>query len=977
MKRVAIYIIGIVLSTAVAYAQDYATDFRDLQQQFEERTKTTPTNIKTYLEQYPYTPYSDEIYLMEGVLYAEKEKYKQATKSFSKINAKNLSRESQPMLHFYWGYALMKLEEYEKALSYLLRVKQKESLYTPHARYYAGYCYYCTKDFQSALAEFLAVQHLAGYQQIVPYYIIQIDYAQGDYDAVYTKANQLLDTFPDNKHNYELHRMLGEMYFQDSAYQESIHHLEAYQRLTIEQEREALRNDIYLLGVANYKEGKYQEAIQQLKTVKEQKDSISESTYLHLGHCYLRVGDEEKAKLSYAAAMRINLNSKVREEAMYNYVQITYLQGSALGDNITAFQDFLREYPNTKYASNVYALMADMYMNSKNYKEDYEALAEIKQPDGKMQETMQFLRYQLGMDAFLRGNMKEAAEWMTQVIKNEKKSSVYKTEAYYVRAESRYRMLQYPTCIEDVEAFTKQTNATKSKNYVSSLYLKGYALFNQQLLKQAEYIFRQYLSQADSTQTLFTDALNRLGDCLFNSRQFDDAIATYERVVRLGNYATDYALFQQGYALGLLHRYPEKIQKMEQLSSRYPRSDYADDALYETARAHLQLDQNEQAIKVYTRILGQYPNSNKAAKSALELSMTYRTLKQYDKAIQAYKNTIEKYAGSEEAYAALEGLEQVYVETNNINDYLAYTKTLNKINMQTSTQEDSLVYVTAELQYIMGNYEEAAAGMTTYITSFCPGGRYCVTAQYYAANSFYQLREYDAAKEQYSALAEIEGNQYMEEACMRVAEIAYDKEEYSTAAYYFQQMLRVASSSTMRITAQIGILRCNQHEGNIEAVIAAATQLLEQEQLTDNIRQEALYYRAKAHLSNQQYGLAIVDLTPLSKEVRTPIGAEAKYLLANAYFQLGSIELSEEEIMSFTQMQTAQQYWLAKSLILLSDINVQRNDIFQAKQYLLALQSNYHQSDDIPTIIAEKLQEIEELETIDEQPSTELEENTL
>ncbi|MBP3574971.1 MAG: tetratricopeptide repeat protein, partial [Paludibacteraceae bacterium] len=461
------------------------------------------------------------------------------------------------------------------------------------------------------------------------------------------------------------------------------------------------------------------------------------------------------------------------------------------------------------------------------------------------------------------------------------------------------------------------------------------------------------------------------------SRQFDDAVATYERAIRLGNYATDYALFQQGYALGLLHRYPEKIQKMGQLSSRYPRSDYADDALYETARAHLQLDQNEEAIKMYTRILGQYPNSNKAAKAALELSMTYRTLKQYDKAIQAYKNTIQKYAGSEEAYAALEGLEQVYVETNNISDYLAYTKTLNKINMRTSSQEDSLVYVTAELQYIMGNYEEAAAGMTTYITSFCPGGRYCVTALYYAANSFYQLRKYDAAQEQYSALAAIEGNPYMEEACMRSAEIAYDKEEYKTAAYYFQQMLRVASSSSMRITAQLGILRCNQHEGNIEAVIAAATQLLEQDQLTDNIRQEALYYRAKAHLSNQQYGLAVVDLTPLSKEVRTPMGAEAKYQLANAYFQLGSVELAEEEVMSFTQMQTTQQYWLAKSLILLSDINVQRNDIFQAKQYLLALQSNYQQQDDIITIIADKLQEIATLETANQPASTEIEEDTI
>ena len=977
MKRKIIYIIGFVLVTAIVSAQDYESDFREVQKQFQERLKTTPANLKTYLEQYPYTPYSDEIYLMEGVLHVEKEKYKQATKAFAKVNGKNLSRETQPMLLFYWGYALLKQENYEKALSYLLRVKQKESLYTPHARYYAGYCYYCTKDFQNALAEFLSIQHLAGYQQIVPYYLVQIDYAQGNYEQVYTRANQLLDTFPDNKHNYELHRMLGEMYYQDSAYNDAIQHLEAYHTLTLEQEREPLRSDIYLLGVANYKVGKYQEAIQQLKNIKEQKDSISESTYLHLGHSYLRVGEEEKAKLSYAAAMRLNINSRVREEAMYNYVQITYLQGSALGDNITAFQDFLREYPNTKYTNNVYALMADMYMNSKNYKAAYDALVGIKQPDAKMQETIQFLRYQLGIDAFLQGNMKEAANWMTQVIKNEKKSSHYKTEAYYMRAESRYRMLQYPACIEDIEVFVKQSNAPKSKNYTTALYLKAYALFNQQLLKQAEYVFRQYISQADSTQTLFTDALNRLGDCLFSSRQFDDAVATYERAIRLGNYATDYALFQQGYALGLLHRYPEKIQKMGQLSSRYPRSDYADDALYETARAHLQLDQNEEAIKMYTRILGQYPNSNKAAKAALELSMTYRTLKQYDKAIQAYKNTIQKYAGSEEAYAALEGLEQVYVETNNISDYLAYTKTLNKINMRTSSQEDSLVYVTAELQYIMGNYEEAAAGMTTYITSFCPGGRYCVTALYYAANSFYQLRKYDAAQEQYSALAAIEGNPYMEEACMRSAEIAYDKEEYKTAAYYFQQMLRVASSSSMRITAQLGILRCNQHEGNIEAVIAAATQLLEQDQLTDNIRQEALYYRAKAHLSNQQYGLAVVDLTPLSKEVRTPMGAEAKYQLANAYFQLGSIELAEEEVMSFTQMQTTQQYWLAKSLILLSDINVQRNDIFQAKQYLLALQSNYQQQDDITTIIADKLQEIATLETANQQASTEIEEDTI
>ena len=958
MKRIVI-VLTLLFSIGCLYSQDYETDFRDIQRLFQERIKTTPASIKTYLHVYPYTPYSDELYFMEGVLYAEKEKYKQAIKAFERVNGKNLSRESQPMLYFYWGYALVKQNQYEKALPYLLHLKNQKSLYTPHARYYAGYCYYCLKDFPRALAEFLAVEQLGGYKQIAPYYIIQIDYAQHKYDDVYERANTLLQEFPNNQNNHELHRMLGEIYYQDSAYNEAIHHLTIYHQQCIEQKQDLLRNDIYLLGVANYKVGKYQEAIQQLKNVKELKDSISESAYLHLGHSYLRVGDEEKAKLAYAAAMRFKINDQLREEAMYNYVQITYLQGSALGESITAFQDFLNEYPNTHYASKVYALMADMYMNSKNYKAAYDALTTIKDPDEKMRNTIQYLRYQIGVDAFLQGKMQEAINWMNEVITNSTQTSEYKTEAYYIRAESKYRLMQYDACLTDIQEFENQANANNSKNTINALYLKAYAQFNQQMMKQSEYTFRQYINKVDKASNTYPDALNRLGDCLFNSRQFDDAITFYQQVIQHANTGVDYALFQKGYALGLLHRYPEKIQTLEQLSTRYPRSDYADDALYETARAQLQLEKYDNAVNTYTRLLGQYPNSDKAPKSSLELGMAYRTLHQYDKAIQAFKQTIEKYAQSEEAYAALEGLEQVYVETNNVNDYLAYTKTLNKINMQAVTQEDSLIYVTAELQYIMGNYEQAAAGLTTYITSFCPGGRYCATAQYYAANSYYQLRQYDAAMEIYSELAELEGSPYTEEAAMRTAELAFDKQEYRTALYYFQRMEKVASTHANQTTALLGILRCSKQLEEKAITIQVATQLLEQDPLSEPTRQEALSYRAKAYLADNQYGLAIVDLTPLAKEVRTAIGAEAKYLLAYAYFQLGSIDLAEQEIMSFTQMQTSQQYWLAKSLILLSDINVKRNDVFQAKQYLLALQANYHQEDEIRTIIAEKLAALE------------------
>lgn len=961
-KRLVIAFFVALSSVCGLYAQGYKEDFKAVQQAFQERLKTTPNALKKHLTTFPYTPYSDEIYLMEGVLYTEKGKYKQATKVFNKITAKNLSRETQPMLYFYGGYALIQQKQYEKALSLFLRLKNQKSTYTPHAKYYAGYCYYCMQDFPQAMAEFLSVEHLGVYKKIAPYYIVQIYYAQHQYDKVYDRAEELLRTYPDNANNDELHRMLGEMYYQDSLYVEAIQHLETYRTKRYEQKKDILRNDIYLLGMANYYTRNYQAAIDNLKLVKQIEDSISENTCLHLGHSYLRLDDLEKAKLSYAAAMRFKINDRLREEAMYNYVQITYLQGSALGENITAFNDFLREYPNTQYANKVYALMGDMYMTSKNYKSALEALSEIKNPNEELKNTMQYLRYQMGIDAFLQNKMQDAVTWMSEVIENANGTSDYKTEAYYVRAESHYRLHQYDACLTDLKQYNAQPNVNKSSNQQAALYLKGYAYFNQQQLTDAQTVFSNYIAQTDTTNVTYADVLNRLGDCSFNSRHFEDAIKLYEQVVSHKGAGADYALFQKGYALGLLHRYDEKIQAMQQINNLYPRSDYADDALYETARAQLQLEKSDDAILTYTKLLKQYPNSNKAAKSALELGMAYRTLKQYDNATQAFKQTIERYAGSEEAYAALEGLEQVYVENNQIGDYLAYTKTLNKMNMQAATSEDSLVYVTAELQYMMGNYEQAAAGLTTYLTSYCPGGRYCMTAQYYAANSYYRLKQYDAAIDQYSALAEISGSPYMEEACMRVAELSYDKKEYHTALYYFQRMKEVASSSAMRTTAQLGILRCSFYTDNIAATIKEATTLLEQENLAENIRKEALYCRAKAHIKEQQYGLAVVDLTPISKEVRTVIGAEAKYELANCYFLLGAIDMAEQEVMSFMQMQTTQQYWLAKSMILLADINLQRNDSFQAKQYLLALQANYKQTDDIQSIVAEKLRALEEKE---------------
>ena len=214
------------------------------------------------------------------------------------------------------------------------------------------------------------------------------------------------------------------------------------------------------------------------------------------------------------------------------------------------------------------------------------------------------------------------------------------------------------------------------------------------------------------------------------------------------------------------------------------------------------------------------------------------------------------------------------------------------------------------------------------------------------------------ALSEYEALTQLTGNAYMEEACLRAAGISFDNKDYETSSRHFRHLYEVASSETNRHIAWLGILRSASNMGDQVTVQQVATDMLSANDLPDEIRQEALYCRAKAYLQADNNGLAVVDLTPLAKETVTAIGAESKYLLALAYFNMGALDNAEEEIMSFAQMNTQHQYWLAKAMILLADISLKQGDTYQAQQYLFALQANYHADDDIQGIINERLASI-------------------
>jgi TolA-binding protein len=203
---------------------------------------------------------------------------------------------------------------------------------------------------------------------------------------------------------------------------------------------------------------------------------------------------------------------------------------------------------------------------------------------------------------------------------------------------------------------------------------------------------------------------------------------------------------------------------------------------------------------------------------------------------------------------------------------------------------------------------------------------------------------------------ETESIRYSEEAVGRKAETFYNAAQYAEALPLYEQLQTIATGKTHRTIGALGVLRSAAQLNQYPTVIAAANDLLSDETLNPEWVIEARHARAKAYLGSGERSSAEPDLEILARDTRTVRGAEARYLLAQYYFDTGSPMEARIVIQDYIRQGTPHAYWLARSFILLSDIYAAEGDRLQARQYLESLQTNYKQTnDDIHSSIKERL----------------------
>jgi TolA-binding protein len=923
---------------------------------FEQGDENAVEILESYLKQYPDSRHGDEACLLIGSGYFERKDYIRAENWLADARINVLNSGQQEVLNYRLAYSQMQNGSLVAARQNFVMVSEFGAEYSQAATYYIAYIDYATGKYDDAMREFNRLKRNPEYREQANYYIAQINYIEDNHDEVVKLTERLLRTYPDSENNTELYRIAGNSYYQLGNQDKAITMLKRYVSLT----DAPARGELYLLGVCEYNQEDYMNAVDALSQTIGEDDELTQNASLYLGQSYIQLNDKNNARMAFDQAGSLNFNKKIQEVALYNYALLIHETSfTGFGESVKVFEKFLNDFPESQYSDKVNDYLVEVYLTSRDYDAALESINKIRRPSTKILEAKQNILFQLGNQAFMNVEMGKAIDYFNQTIELGNYDNEARANAYFWRGESYYRLGRYSNAISDFNNYQSLSKYDTSSDAHSHVYYNlGYCYFKRQDFEQALVSFRRYVTLERKRETKsFADAFNRIGDCLFYNRQFAEAETNYSRAVELQPSSADYALYQKGFVLGLQRDYSEKIRMMDRVINEFPASQYVDDALFERGRTYVLLEKYSEGAASFKTLIDRYPQSSLAPKAGVQLGLLFYNDNQLERSVEAYKRVIDEYPGSEEAKVAVQDLKSVYIDMNDISSYASYVNSLvGHIHIEVSEQ-DSLTYLAAERLFTRGDFDGAQRSLTNYLKSY-PGGAFSSIANYYLAKIAFDKKDYREAKRLFTLVLGSGDTKFREESLARKSEIEYLEKDYTTAIKTFRELQEVAESRENREAAKLGIMRCAQYTSNEAEALEAANELLKETNLSPEIESEARYLRAKSYLKLGNTSKATDDLSALSKDTRTEHGAEAKYRLAQIYYDNKDVKRAETELLDFIEKGTSHQYWLARGFILLSDIYIEKGDDFQARQYLTSLKRNYSGSEDIDRMIENRLQKL-------------------
>lgn len=896
--------------------------------------------------------YNNQITFLLGSYYFDKKEWNDARDWFNFADLDYLSNADQEDYSFRLAYTNMQLGDTADAARLFGLLAQNSKKYRDASDFYYGYIEYTNGNYESGLNRFKRLASHPEYSEEIAFYTAQSAFFDDKREEAVRLSEAFLSRYPQSKHNTEINRILGNTFYRMGLSSKSVSHYERYLAGT----NDVLRGDAYYIGQAYRETGKYDEAIKMFQRATGERDELSQNAQLQLGYSFLKLNQKQQAQMAFEAASRDDFNPQVKETAMFNYALLAHETNfSVFSESITLFENFLSAYPNSQYTNQVNDILAETFLTTKDYSAALSAINRINKPGNRILEAKQMILFQLGAQDFINGDMNKAVQQFNNSIGMGNYNPKAKSSAYYWRGESYYRMGNYSNAVLDFQQFTQGANSS-DENYALGWYNLGYSRFKQEQYSQAVTSFKKYLTaEADKQRPEYSDALNRIGDSYYFNRSFSEAESYYEQAANINPSAADYAAYQRSFVMGLQRNYQGKIDALNNLMQRFPNSQYYDDALYEKSRAQTMLGRENEAITTLHKLVNDYPRSPLASQGGVQLGQLYYNVGEYQQSITAYKNVIANFPGSDDSRSALISLETVYRDVNDIESYVQYANSLPGGLRITPSRQDSLTYLAAEGQYMRGSRADAELALNRYLHTY-PTGAYSSDANYHLGLIADEKGDKQQAQTHFRKVIDASSSKFMENALIYTAKEEFEIGNYRQALADYSRLSASARGTANKQIGLLGLVRTQYKLESYHEAARAATELLATENLSPETIIEVRYLRGKAYQNSREVEDAMADFQAIANDTRSKYGAEAQFIIADTYYKWQSYDKAEAQVKDFMKKGTPHQYWMARSLIVLSDSYAARGDDFQARQYLESLQSNYAgDEEDIKQMINERL----------------------
>ena len=892
--------------------------------------------LMRFIDQYPASTLAMEAQMKVGNYYFYRGQWESALLSYSLVRNRSLDLNSDEDLEYRRAYCNLRLGNYRDAEHQYHELDQS-TRYAGASEFYKAYLDYAQGDYDEAADKFRRIPEGSelGFQS--RYYLTQIDYHKKHYNDVIADGTALLEQQGNDYFDAELNRIVGESYYHQGNDRQARTYLRRY---LDNPEGEPYRTAAYTMGVLDYRDGNYQAVVDNMLYVTDGSDALAQSAYLYLGQAKRQLNDLNGANMAFQQAAMMDCDKNVRETAYYNYaVGVSKGARTPFDKSVDLFEDFINQYPNSRYKDNVEDYLVDAYMGTNDYQRALTSINRINKPGAKVLKAKQRILYNMGVQAMANNRNKEADQYFKQAIAVGNYDKTALNESRLWLAEAKYREGDFKEATKYQQEYVKAIDKSDD-NYGLAQYNLGYSLYEQKRYSEAKSAFQNAIASKQLNNDLMADAYNRIGDAQYYARDFSGAQLSYDQAMRLGkNTSGDYSMYQKGMMMGLNHQYADEINQMDALIAAYPKSDLAPQAMIEKGNAQALLGKNNDALNTYATLLKNYPKSVEARKGLLQTALVNKSMDKEDAAIDAYKQVIRQYPTSDEAQAAAEDMKLIYADRGQLAEFGKFLNSIPNAPKIDVNEVERLTFEAAEKAAI--DVRPSIDKMQQYLKNY-PSGAYVAKAKYYIARYHYGKGNYNDALAAIDESLQGGGDaSYAQDALAMRSDIFTRQGKLNEALQSYKELAEKATSDDNRTVAQLGAMRVAKQMGNWNEVRNISSALLDRGGLTANEEKEVTLDRA---LSLAQVGNtrdAEVALRALAKDPSNEYGAQAAYELAQMQYEMGDLGGAEQTVNALIDKGTSHTYWLAKAFITLADVYHKQGNVSQAREYLQSLKTSY------------------------------------